>query len=398
MFNEIPQESSTEVEPVSGRKPMRWTSYLFLPLLGAILGGIVASFIVPYLFGINPVKLFKGEYAVPKSQVVVTEKVTPEAIEKMHESSQVIAAAKKVKPSVVFIKTEGVISNLFHEELKIPGEGSGIIYRPDGYIITNEHVVRDTQEIIVTLASGEDLKGQVVGKDVETDIAVVKIDKTGLPAASLSSTKDLEVGELAVAVGAPFGFELTVTSGVISALHRNITDSDTGRTYTDLIQTDAAINPGNSGGALTNAFGQVVGINSLIISTVGGSQGVGFAIPIDLARNIADQLIAEGKASHPYMGILGQTVDKDIAERFGLIVQKGAMITQVVGDSPSSKAGLTQGDIVVEFDGQKIDSMEDLIAAIRNRKVGDKVKTVFYRGKEKRTAELTLEEKPTRLR
>ncbi len=299
MLNQVPDEPGLEKD-VLEKKSSRWPLYLFLPLLGAIVGGIIAAFLVPYLFGINPIKLVKGEYVAPQRQVVVSEKITPEEIEKMHESSQVIAVGKKVKPSVVFIKTEGVISNIFHEQFKIPGEGSGIIYSPNGYIITNEHVVRDTQEIIVTLASGEDLKGRVVGTDVETDIAVVKVNKKGLPAAELGSTKDMEVGELAVAIGAPFGFEFTLTSGVISALHRNVTDSETGRTYTDLVQTDAAINPGNSGGALANGFGQVVGINSLIISTVGGSQGVGFAIPVDLARNIADQLIAEGKASHPY--------------------------------------------------------------------------------------------------
>lgn len=396
MSNEISRETPTQ--EVKERKTPGRATLVAWALIGAIIGGIVASFLVPYLFGIDPLELLKGEFRIPQRQVIVTEKVTPEAIEKMHAADPIINVSKKVKPSVVFIRTEGIVSNLFHEGLSVPGEGSGVIYREDGYILTNEHVVRDAREITVVLASGEDLKGRVVGSDVETDLAVVKVNKSGLPAASLGSTKNLAVGELAVAIGAPFGFEFTVTAGVISALHRNVTDTESGRTYTDLIQTDAAINPGNSGGALANSLGQVVGINSLIISTVGGSQGVGFAIPIDLARSIADQLIEEGKASHPYIGILGQTVDEDVAQRFGLAVQKGAMITNVVEPSPSSKAGLAQGDIIVEFDGSKIDSMEELIAAIRSKRVGDKVKVSYLRGKERRTAELTLEEKPQRVR
>jgi S1-C subfamily serine protease len=395
MVDEISEERpGAEIkEPKAGSR----TALIAWVFLGAILGGIIASFLVPYLFGINPVKLFRGEFKISERQIVVTEKVTPEALEKMHAGDPVVSVARKVKPAVVFIRTQEVVSNLFHEGLRATGEGSGVIYKSDGYILTNEHVVRDAREITVVLASGEDLKGKIIGSDLETDLAVIKVDKTGLPVASLGSTRNVEVGELAVAIGAPFGFEFTVTSGVISALNRNVSDSESGRTYTDLIQTDAAINPGNSGGALTNGLGQVIGINSLIISTVGGSQGVGFAIPIDLARSIADQLIAEGKASHPYIGILGQTVDEDVAQRFGLAVQKGAMITDVVEPSPASKAGLAQGDIIIEFDGTKINSMEELIAAIRSKRVGDKVRVVYLRGKERRTAELTLEEKPQRL-
>lgn len=396
MSNEISGETPTQ--EVKERKTPGRTALVAWALIGAIIGGIVASFLVPYLFGIDPLELLKGEFRIPQRQVIVTEKVTPQAIEKMHAQDLVISVARKVKPSVVFIRTQGVVATPFHEGLKVPGEGSGVIYRSDGYILTNDHVVRDVTEINVILASGEELKGRVIGTDPETDVAVIKVNKTGLPAAVLGSTKNLEVGELAVAIGAPFGFQFTVTEGVISALHRNVSDSETGRTYTDLIQTDAAINPGNSGGALANGLGQVVGINSLIISTSGGSEGLGFAIPMDLARSIADQLIEEGKASHPYIGILGQTVDEDVARRFGLVVQKGAMITDVVESSPSSKAGLAQGDIIVEFDGSKIDSMEELIAAIRSKRVGDKVKVSYLRGKERRTAELTLEEKPQRVR
>ncbi|HEY4686870.1 MAG TPA: trypsin-like peptidase domain-containing protein, partial [Candidatus Subteraquimicrobiales bacterium] len=235
-----------------------------------------------------------------------------------------------------------------------------------------------------------------VGRDPETDLAVVKINKKDLPAAELGSSSDLRVGELVVAIGSPFGFEHTVTVGVVSALNRNVTipGEDQVQTYTDLIQTDAAINPGNSGGALTNASGQVIGVPSLIFSASGGSQGVGFAIPINLAKDVAEQLIKTGEAVHPYIGIVGTTVDKDVAKQFNLSVEEGAMINRIASNTPADKAGMKAGDVVTTFDGKPIKTMDDLIAAIRAKKVDDKVKLTFVRGKDKKEVELTLAEKP----
>ncbi|MFQ5575290.1 MAG: S1C family serine protease, partial [Terriglobia bacterium] len=200
-------------------------------------------------------------------------------------------------------------------------------------------------------------------------------------------------------IGSPFGFEHTVTAGVISALNRNVTTADQsgGTTYTGLIQTDAAINPGNSGGALVNAAGQVVGVPSLIFSTTNGSQGVGFAIPVDLAKDIADQLIKTGKASHPYIGVVGTTVDKEIAREFDLTASEGALINRIAPSTPAADAEIKAGDVVIRFEGEKIRSMDDLIAAIRKKRVGDDVTLVLIRGSDEKEIKLKLAEKPRAL-
>ncbi|MDP3014633.1 MAG: trypsin-like peptidase domain-containing protein, partial [Candidatus Subteraquimicrobiales bacterium] len=237
---------------------------------------------------------------------------------------------------------------------------------------------------------------RVIGKDYETDIAVVKVDMRGLSAAKLGSVKDLEVGELVVAIGSPYGFEHSVTAGIVSALYRQLTVPSGAEyvTFTDLIQTDAAINPGNSGGALCNAKGEVVGINTLIYSETGGYQGIGFAIPIDTAKDVADQLIKEGKVSRPFIGVSGENVNKEVAREYGLSVERGALIIQVYPDTPAEKAGLKRRDVVIKFDDKTIESMDDLIAAIRTRKVGDEVTIVFLRDNKQLSVKVTLTEKP----
>jgi len=234
-----------------------------------------------------------------------------------------------------------------------------------------------------------------VGWDSETDVAVLKVDAQGLPPAELGTSSDLVVGELAVAVGSPEGLEQSVTSGIISALHRNVPRND-GTYLLDVIQTDAAINPGNSGGPLCNSAGQVVGINTAIVSSTGENIGIGFAIAIDNAKPVIEQLIKTGRVSHPWIGIMGSTLEPDVAERFGLPTQKGVVVKRVVAGTPADKAGLESGDIIVSLDGEAVESMDQLVLLIRRRKVGDKITLEFYRGKEKSRAELTLEEKPSR--
>ncbi|MBI4743259.1 MAG: trypsin-like peptidase domain-containing protein [Actinobacteria bacterium] len=369
-------------------------SFALIVLVSAIIGGIISSFLIPYLFGLNPIKFYSGEY---NRVIYAGGKVSPEYIKKIQESDPVVLISKKVQSSVVNIRTEATMSDFFHQGQNVTGEGSGVIFTTDGYIITNNHVVQNAKNIWVTIASGEDIKGELVGKDNETDIAIIKIPRINLPVAEIGSVKDLQVGELAVAIGSPFGFQHTVTTGVISALHRNVsaeTEEGLVKSYTDLIQTDAAINPGNSGGALTNSIGQVIGINTLIYSLSGGSQGIGFAIPIDVAKDVAEQLITEGKASHPYVGISGQTVDRDVAKQYNLPVEEGAMIGQVFEDSPADKAGFKKGDVIISFNNTRIKTMEDLIAEIRKKKVGDKVKLTYKRAGAKREVEIVLEEKP----
>ena len=289
----------------------------------------------------------------------------------------VAGVAKAVQPSIVNIDVseQGGLGS---------GTGSGVIYRSDGYILTNNHVIEGASDIQVTLATGEQLSGRVVGTAAPAaDIAVVKVDKTGLPAARLGSTKELQVGDLAVAMGSPFGLQGTVTAGVISALHRNITLGP-GERFSDAIQTDAPINPGNSGGALADAKGDVVGINTAIVGTTGGNVGVGFAIPIDIARRVADQIIAGGHASLPFIGISGQNLPNG----------QGALVQEVVSGGPAASGGIKPGDIIVALGGEKIGSMDELIAALIQRRVGERIAVVYTRNGQQHTTHVTLAARP----
>ncbi len=363
---------------------------------GAFIGGMIATFLLSVAFGINPLSLLRdgGIKAPVIERVIYRGKSTSGSL----STDPIIAVAEEVQPSVVNIRTKSVMSDFFHEDIKVSGQGSGVIFRKDGYIITNNHVVQDAKEIWVTIGADKDVKGTVMGTDSETDLAVVKVDRKDLQVADLGSVKDLQVGELAIAIGSPFGFERTVTAGIISALNRTVSFSsstDTGtRTYTNLIQTDAAINPGNSGGALCDSDGRVIGINTLIYSQTGSYEGIGFAIPIDSARKVANQLIEKGKATHPYIGILGTTVDKDYAEQHNLKIDQGAIIAEILDGSPADKAGMKKGDIITKFGNEEIKDMESLIVAVRNKDVGDKIEVVYFRDNKKNTVKLTLAEKP----
>ncbi len=358
-------------------------------LVGLLVGGLLMLLAMSAVSGISPASLLRGNFSGSG-----TGRVTINA--KSTSSDQIVAVVKKLSPSVVSIRTTSVLNDKFHQNLQGEAQGSGVIFREDGYILTNNHVVEGAKSISVTIGK-EELTGTLVGGDAETDIAVIKVDKKGLPAADLGSAKSLKVGELAVAIGSPFGFQHTVTTGVISGLNRTFqTDSTTGQgqTYSNLIQTDAAINPGNSGGALADGNGRVVGINTVIYSQSGGSEGVGFAITIDAAKSVANQIINKGSVTHPYIGITGDTVDKGLATTLGLPVTSGAIIQQVVAGGPAATAGLQRNDIIVKFDGNTIQSMEDLVMAIRAKNVGDKVTISYYRDKDQKEATLTLADKP----
>ena len=289
--------------------------------------------------------------------------------------SQVAAVARALLPSVVRIDVQGSIG---------AGIGSGVIYRADGYIVTNEHVVSGANSIRVALSTGERLDAALIGTARSIDIAVIKVTKTGLPAAVFGSTRDLEVGDLAVAIGSPFGLSSTVTAGVISALHRNELAQGGDRTAPDLVQTDAPINRGNSGGALANARGEVIGINQSIASSGGGSEGVGFAIPIDLVRKVADQIIASGSAVLPKLGIEGSSVPDD----------GGALIQRVETGGPAARAGIRVGDVIIAFDGQRVTSMGGLIALILDKKPGDTVTIDLRRDDQATTVRATLASRP----
>ena len=320
------------------------------------------------------------------------------------ETEEVAAAAAAVAlPSIVNIEVTGGSQSdlpLGHPDAIVRSEGSGVAYvaAPDGgtYVITNNHVVDGAEEIVVTDSTGEDYTGELVGGDAETDIAVVKVDAE-VPTIEVGDSEDLVVGQLAIAIGSPFGLEGTVTSGIVSALHRPLTDVASGGDqypYVDSIQTDAAINPGNSGGALIDRNGLLIGIPSAILTETGTSEGVGLAIPVNTATNAADQLIDKGSVDTPFLGILGQTVDAALAEEESLPVDQGAYVAEVTPDTEAEKAGLQTGDVIVALDDVQIRTMDDLVLAVRRHAVGDEVTLTLWRDGEKIEVEMTVGVKP----
>ena len=266
------------------------------------------------------------------------------------------------------------------------GQGSGFIVSPDGLVLTNAHVVKGASEVIVKLTDRREFRAKVLGSDPKTDVAVLKIDAKNLPTVRLGSTRDLQVGEWVLAIGSPFGFENSVTAGVVSAKGRSLPDDS----LVPFIQTDVAVNPGNSGGPLFNARGEVVGINSQIYSRSGGYQGVSFAIPIELALHVKDQIVAHGKVEHARLGVSVQEVNQAFADSFKLPKPEGALVSQVEPGSAADKAGLKSGDVIVRVDGQPVVASGDLPARIGMAKPGDSVKLEVWRqGKaEQLTAEL----------
>ena len=257
------------------------------------------------------------------------------------------------------------------------GEGSGVIVDSKGYILTNYHVVAEADKLTIRLFDGKELKGTIQGTDPKTDLAVVHVDAKDLPVATLGDSDKLQVGEWAIAIGSPFGLEETVTVGVISAKGR--TGFGTG-TYEDFVQTDASINPGNSGGPLVNIEGEVVGINAMIIQP---GQGIGFAIPINLAKNIMTDLIKNREVIRPWVGIGLQDLTQDLMEQFNLKEKGGALISQVFEGGPAEKAGLKAGDVIVNIDGEKIENSQDVVRQVLKKQVGQKTEfDVLREGKE----------------
>ncbi len=295
----------------------------------------------------------------------------------------IAAVAAAVSPSVVHIAVAGLSGE---------GSGSGVVLREDGYVLTNAHVVERAEQVQVTLPDGSIHDAEVVGADTASDLAVVHVeDADNLPVPRFASAAP-RVGDTAIAIGSPFGLEGSVTSGVVSALNRNVPGNTSA--LVNIIQTDAAINPGNSGGALVDGDGQVIGINTAIFSPSGGNAGIGFAIPITTALPIADQLIDKGYAEHAQLGIRGQDVDPEAAELYDLGVDSGALVVDVAADSAAEDAGLQRGDIITAFDGEDVNSMADLVAQITAHAPGDEVEVTFVRDGEDQTVEVTLGSAP----
>jgi serine protease Do len=275
------------------------------------------------------------------------------------------------------------------------GQGSGVIVdSQNGYILTNNHVVQNALEIKVTLADGRTFTGKVLGSYPISDIAVVKIEGTNLPEAIMGDTTNLRVGSWAIAIGNPYGFENTVTVGVVSAFNRTLSSPETGRPLQDLIQTDAAINPGNSGGALVNISGEVIGINTAIMPY---AQGMGFAIDINAAKSIFNDLVQLGHVVRPWLGIIYTQVNDQIAKDLKLTEITGVIVLEVIADSPAAKAGLQKDDVIQTINGEKLTKMEVLRQIIRAKKVGDNVTLQVWRSGKALNVTLTLQEMPAEL-
>lgn len=298
---------------------------------------------------------------------------SPETEEPLDAYSRaVIQASDKVSPAVVFLQITTP---------KGQGSGSGFLFTPDGYILTNSHVVHGASKIEVTLADGRQLAAELIGDDPDTDLAVVRVFAPGLVHARFGVPDALRVGQLVVAIGNPYGFQATVTAGVVSALGRSLR-ATSGRLIDNVVQTDAALNPGNSGGPLVNARGQVVGVNTAIIA---GAQGICFAIPISTAIYVTSRLIRDGRIRRGYLGIGGQNVPvlRQITRFYSLPEEKGVLIISVEPNSPAAHSGLQQGDIVVAYDGVPVKEVDDLHKLLIDERIGVKAVVTVIRGQEK---------------
>lgn len=325
--------------------------------------------------------------------------------------------ANAVKPAVVNISTtrtekigESPLAPFFDDPFfrrffgdrfgypKLPKEhktaslGSGVIVSSNGYILTNNHVIKNADEINVILSDKRELEGKVIGSDPKTDIAVIKIDTTALPTITWGDSDKLQVGEIVMAVGNPFRLNQTVTMGIVSAVGRaNVGIAD----YEDFIQTDAAINPGNSGGALVNAKGELVGINTAIFSTTGGYQGIGFAIPSNMAKAVMQSLIEKGKVIRGWLGVSIQPITPELARQFQLKEEHGSLVADVVEGSPAEKAGLMRGDVIIEFGGKKIDEPYNFRNTVANTAPGTTVKVKVIRDGKAVTLTVIIGELPS---
>ena len=356
-------------------------------LFGALAVGIIGGIIGGVLAGVITFDILKDDTKTSKNENSTVTSYNFSTVE-----NPVVAISKQVGPSVVGIKVS-YTAETFFGNTEAEGEGSGIIYSDDGYIITNYYVVEEAikdkeAKVSVYFSNGETAEAKVIGGDAITDVAVVKVDKTGLSKAEFGDSDAVEVGELAVAIGNPLGEEFagSVTVGYISALNRTITSS--GTTY-NLIQTDAAINSGNSGGPLVSSKGKVIGINTAKISAT-GVEGMGFAIPINEALPIVEELITNKKIARPYIGIIGVSIDEKDAARYDLV--EGVYVQTVEIKSPAELAGIRQGDVITEVNDTKVKSVSEINVIKNKLKIGDKIKIKVYRDKNYIDITVTLKE------
>jgi len=393
---------------------------LIFPLIAFIIAGFISLNYIP-----------AGSSQLELKGPLFEESLKPHPVDPQSFEGKIISAIKKVSPAVVSISTERTVTvpgvgfgppfdnfdqffRRFFEEFpqrqfKQRGLGSGMIINKDGYILTNEHVIHgvDKDKITVTLPTNQRYKAKIVGTDGESDIAVLKIEGNNFPSVVLGDSSNLQVGQWVIALGNPFGFALselnkryepTVTVGVVSATGRAIQAGGAegeNRVYADLIQTDASINPGNSGGPLINIYGEVIGINTAILSPTGGSIGIGFAIPINKAKVLLQSLVKYGEIKWPWIGIYMQELTPELAKKFG--VEKGVLVADVVPSSPAEKAGIKPGDIIQEVNGKPVESPLELKEAVLKTKIGEKINLTIVRERKTVKVELYTAPKPEKI-
>ncbi len=374
---------------------------VILPIIAGIVGAALA---IGICFGVPEVRdrIFSktSSYVEPNTTTSNKSEIDITAINLEDYSKTSIGVANKILPSIVGIEIQYNVNSFFGTSTQT-ATGSGIIISEDGYILTNNHVVSagssssyyevsDSKAVKVTLYNDETVyDAKIIGKDDKTDLAVIKIDKTGLTKATFGDSNKVQIGEFAMAVGCPLGLNTTVTAGIVSAVNREVVTSDNEKYIA--IQTDAAINSGNSGGALVNSKGEVIGINTLKLSGE-GIEGIGFAIPISSTTSIIDELIDHNKVIRPYIGIEGTTMDEETAKRYNLV--EGVYITSIENFTAAQKAGLKVGDVITEVEGEEIETVDDINEIKERHKIGDTIKIKIYRNKAYMDIELTLEEEP----
>lgn len=416
--NNISNDKKTNTEPATTytainshkeKVKLGFGKSVLMPFLCGALGTVI---VIGTCFGVPTIR----EKLLPStnnqeaiitntSQETATTSTNNNLVSLSNYSETGINVANKVRPSIVGITVEYSVNSIFYRNYTTnstaKAEGSGIIISEDGYILTNNHIVNSSSnssyyevgkanKVTVYLYNDETAyDAEIIGTDEQTDLAVIKIDKTGLQAAELGDSDSVQVGEFSMAIGNPLGMQSSVTAGMISAVNREVTDSD-GKTYT-LIQTDAAINSGNSGGALVNSKGQVIGVNTLKLSGT-GIEGMGFAIPINSTKDIYEQLIQYNKVKRPYIGITGRDLDEALAKANNLVV--GVYVQAVEDFTAAQKADIRNGDVIIEADGQKITTMDELNEIKNKHNIGDEMKLKIYRNGSEKEITLTLGEQP----
>lgn len=365
-------------------------------ILGLLVGGLMVATLFFYVAGtVLPQELNENEQSLPAPE---PEEGRPNnsleiPAEVKNYYMAVVSAAEEVTPSVVGISNFGMVTDFWgRSSLQERATGSGVIIDEHGYIVTNNHVIENARELVVTLGSGDELPASVVGVDPPTDLAVIKVDKENLPAAILADSDALRVGEPAIAIGNPLGldFQQSVTLGVVSAMERAITIQ--GQRFT-FVQTDAAINEGNSGGALVNIYGKVIGINTAKIN-IPGVEGMGFAIPSNTVKEIIEDLIEQGRVERPWLGIYLSTLTPMDVQRFSLHAEEGVLIRDIIEGGPAAEAGIKPLDVVVAINGREIKDSGQLQQLLLDAEIGDTMELTVVREQEELTLTVTLGRMP----